>query len=113
LRHGEAVAIGMALDASYAAAVGLAKAEVADRLIALLTRLQLPATPPEGVGMEDLLEGIEEFREHLGGRLSITIPTELGKCAGIQIVDAERMRQCIEKMLCLACGHDQNRNLCG
>jgi 3-dehydroquinate synthase len=113
LRHGEAVAIGMALDASYAAAVGMLRADVAERLIALLAQLQLPVTLPEDAGADDLLEGIEEFREHLGGRLSITLPTTLGECVEIQSVDAVRMRQCIEKMLCLPCGQVQNRGLGG
>jgi 3-dehydroquinate synthase len=104
LRHGEAVAIGMALDASYAAAAGLLRADVAERLIALLTQLHLPVNLPDGAGTDDLLAGIEEFREHLGGRLSITVPTALGQCVEIQSVDMDRMRQCIEKMLCLPCG---------
>jgi 3-dehydroquinate synthase len=99
LRHGEAVAIGMALDASYASATGLLGAKIANRLIALLANLQFPTVLPPEISVDDLLQGIEEFREHLGGRLSITVPVALGECREIQSIDMPTMRKCMEQLL--------------
>ena len=83
LRHGEAVAIGMALDSMYAARVGLCSAEVAERITRVLLELgfslwhpALLARTPEG--KLAVLAGLEDFREHLGGDLTITLLSDVG-----------------------------------
>lgn len=83
LRHGEAVAIGMALDACYAAEIGMLDAARRERVLALLARLGLPSWD---VGLRLcgpderplLLEGLAEFREHLGGELTVTLLDDIG-----------------------------------
>jgi 3-dehydroquinate synthase len=74
--HGEAVAIGMALDLNYAVRSGLLPEKIADRILGLLQHLGFALYSPlldlRGPnGERVVLEGLEEFREHLGGRLSI------------------------------------------
>ena len=83
LRHGEAVAIGMALDSMYAARVGLCSAQVAERVTRVLLELgfslwhpALLARTPEG--KLAVLAGLEDFREHLGGDLTITLLSDVG-----------------------------------
>jgi 3-dehydroquinate synthase len=88
LRHGEAVAIGMALDACYAAEVGMLTAASRDRILALLARLGLPLWDPAlvacGPGERPrLLDGLAEFREHLGGELTVTLLTDIG--CGVEV----------------------------
>jgi 3-dehydroquinate synthase len=88
LRHGEAVAVGMAVDAAYAAEIGMLAPEARDRIVALLTRLGLPTYdvalrlcgPDERPRM---LEGLAEFREHLGGELTVTLLSDLGR--GVEV----------------------------
>lgn len=83
LRHGEAVAIGMALDTCYAAEVGMVDAAHRERILALLARLGLPSWD---VGLRlcgpderpRLLDGLAEFREHLGGELTVTLLDDIG-----------------------------------
>lgn len=83
LRHGEAVAIGMALDTCYAAEVGMLDAAHRERILALLARLGLPSWD---VGLRlcgpderpRLLDGLAEFREHLGGELTVTLLDDIG-----------------------------------
>ncbi|HEY6077420.1 MAG TPA: 3-dehydroquinate synthase [Polyangiaceae bacterium] len=83
LRHGEAVAIGMALDACYAVEKGILPAAARDRLCALLRALGLPTyhamLKAEHGGKSLVLRGLEEFREHLGGALTVTLLSAIGR----------------------------------
>ncbi|MGC8886852.1 MAG: 3-dehydroquinate synthase [Verrucomicrobiia bacterium] len=85
LKHGEAVAIGIALDSIYCYNAGLIKDfDAIKTIIQLLQKLGFKIYTPEleqkdSSGNLALLQGIEEFREHLGGKLSITLITEIGK----------------------------------
>jgi 3-dehydroquinate synthase len=91
LRHGEAVAIGMALDACYAVEKGMLTDAARLRLHALLRALGLPVYHPllraEAQGKSVILEGLREFREHLGGALSVTLLTAIG--AGVEVRDMD------------------------
>ncbi|MFM9000501.1 MAG: 3-dehydroquinate synthase, partial [Opitutia bacterium] len=68
LTHGEAVAVGLALDLLCARDLGVFAAESAERSLALLSALGFRTYAPEMhlEGGARLLAGLEEFREHLG-----------------------------------------------
>ncbi len=88
LRHGEAVAIGMALDARYSARIGLLRAGDERRVCRLLRRLGFelwhPALEARAANGEyAVLAGLREFREHLGGELTITLLAGLGR--GVEV----------------------------
>lgn len=93
LSHGEAVAVGVALDTLYAAKVGLLEEEKAQRVIEVIETLGLPIWHE---ALEDLDEdgcpkvwsGLEEFREHLGGKLTVLLLKDLGK--GVDVHDIDR-----------------------
>jgi len=83
ITHGEAVAIGIALDVIYAREAGLLDAGVAGRILTLLERLGFKLFADELLNADDanrltVLSGIEEYREHLGGELSVTLLRDLG-----------------------------------
>jgi 3-dehydroquinate synthase len=83
LRHGEAVAIGLALDARYSVQVGMLAAGGEERVYRLLKRLGFHLWHPAMDTRDDrdellLLRGLEEFREHLGGELTITLLRGIG-----------------------------------
>jgi len=83
LRHGEAVAIGIALDVIYSRRMGYLNPSEAERVLQLLEKLGFELYSPEltlaGDGEQlRVLEGLEEFREHLGGRLTITMLRGIG-----------------------------------
>jgi len=74
--HGEAVAVGMAIDVIYARRTGLLSAAHADRILNVICGLGFELFAPvkqirSATGRQDMLDGLEEFREHLGGRLCI------------------------------------------
>ncbi|MHB1309773.1 MAG: 3-dehydroquinate synthase [Limisphaerales bacterium] len=90
LRHGEAVAIGIALDTIYARRTGLLEADSAGRILALLERLGFQLFAAELIqrdhrGRLEVLGGLDEFREHLGGNLTVTLLAAIGR--GIEVND--------------------------
>jgi 3-dehydroquinate synthase len=99
LRHGEAVAIGMALDACYAVEKGLLDDEARARLHRLLQALGLPVYSSllraEAQGRSVILEGLREFREHLGGALCVTLLTAIGVGVEVREMDADAIARAI------------------
>jgi 3-dehydroquinate synthase len=88
LRHGEAVAIGLALDATYAHLIGLLPEADWRRILDLIVAVGLPLHVRElDMGALDgtpaILTGLEEFREHLGGQLTIMLLEGIG--SGIEV----------------------------
>jgi 3-dehydroquinate synthase len=88
LRHGEAVAIGIALDVIYSRMRGLLAPAAAERILSLLERLGFELFADELLlagesGNLCVLAGLEEFREHLGGELTITLLSEIGR--GVEV----------------------------
>ena len=98
VRHGEAVAIGMALDARYSVLAGLLAEGEELRICALLEYLGFdlwhPALERAGAGGEwTILEGLREFQEHLGGELTITLLGGIGTGVEVHEIDPARMRE--------------------
>ncbi|HSW23935.1 MAG TPA: 3-dehydroquinate synthase, partial [Burkholderiaceae bacterium] len=97
VRHGEAVAIGMALDARYSVLMGLLPAGTEERICALLEYLGFclwhPALSKIGTrGEWVILDGLRDFQEHLGGELTITLLAGIGVGVEVHEIDRERMR---------------------
>jgi 3-dehydroquinate synthase len=96
LRHGEAVGIGVAVDTVYSSLVhGLPEAD-ADRVLHCLAQMGLPLDHPTLHETDKLFAGLEEFRQHLGGRLTITMLEAVGKPIDVHEIDETSMRQAIE-----------------
>ena len=94
--HGEAVAIGMALDSIYSTLSGHLSAQKSERIIQLLLRLGLPITHSLAVADEEnssLLLGLKEFREHLGGRLTIMLLQDIGSGTEVHEMDTALIRE--------------------
>jgi 3-dehydroquinate synthase len=92
LRHGEAVAIGLALDTRYSVQIGMLAAGVEERVYKLLKRLGFYLWHPametrDEQGRLIILRGIQEFREHLGGELTITLLRDVGRGEEVHSMD--------------------------
>jgi 3-dehydroquinate synthase len=95
LSHGDAVAIGLLIDLQYAALSLGGCSTLVTRVADCLASLGFPLTS-DAMGDEDrLLEGIERFREHLGGTLALTMVTRAGESSEIASIDVDLMRQAI------------------
>lgn len=87
LPHGEAVSIGIALDCEYAVRTGVLDAAVAARIRACLRSLALPTWHPLLAQTDQLARGLEEFREHLGGQLTVTLLRSIGTATEVHAMD--------------------------
>jgi 3-dehydroquinate synthase len=100
MRHGEAVAKGIALDVTYAQLIGLISETDLHHILEVMTAigfdLNIPVTTSNQI--DSLLNGIEEFREHLGGQLTITLISGLGIKHDVYTIDMKLMTQAIEKL---------------
>ncbi|TCC97897.1 3-dehydroquinate synthase [Pedobacter hiemivivus] len=79
--HGEAVAMGIALDSTYSFFAGLLTEDKLQRILSVMLQLSFEITDPI-IQIKDtqspILKGLTEFQEHLGGKLTITLLTDLG-----------------------------------
>lgn len=90
IRHGEAVAIGIALDTVYSFFSGRLKEQSMKRILQLIKTLGLRLTDPLLEVTDEksaLLEGLNEFREHLGGRLTIMLLNDIGEGEEVNEID--------------------------
>jgi len=98
LRHGEAVAIGVAVDSVYSARVhGLPRAD-AERVLRCLAELGFPLGHPMLEESERLFAGLEEFRQHLGGELTLTMLHGVGQPLEVHEVNRDEMLAAIEEV---------------
>jgi 3-dehydroquinate synthase len=94
VRHGEAVAIGIALDVAYSVHVGLLERSAMTTVHQCLQDLGFTLTHPallagSGNGFNPVLwAGLEEFREHLGGQLTIMLLDRIGH--GVEVHEIDR-----------------------
>ena len=100
LRHGEAVAIGMALDTRYSVLAGLLDEPSGERVCDLLKKLgmrlwddALDQTTSDG--RRTVLDGLDDFRQHLGGDLTVTLLQEIGRGVEVHEVDTGLVDNCI------------------
>ncbi len=106
LRHGEAVAIGIALDSTYSYLSGSLRREG-------LASNHRPAASPETGGLgsgarggdstipaipRSVLGGLAEFREHLGGQLTIMLLRSIGDAFDVHEIDTGVMIRSIETL---------------
>lgn len=101
--HGEAVAIGMALDLIYSVKAGILDSDTAHRVIALIKHVGFATIAPQLLeqnqnGALVILAGLEEFREHLGGELTVTLVPEIGKKIEVHQMDARLIVAALEEL---------------
>ncbi len=103
IRHGEAVAIGIALDVIYARKMGLMRAADTERILNLLETLGFELFANELVHVDSansliIISGLEEFREHLGGQLTITLLDEIGHGVEVHEMDIPKVIESIYEL---------------
>jgi 3-dehydroquinate synthase len=102
LRHGEAVAIGVAVDTVYSSlALGFPERDVV-RVLRCLQELGLPLGHPIVREKELLFAGMEEFRQHLGGRLTLTLLRGVGEPVQVHAVEDHLMSAAIDRIAAYA-----------
>lgn len=100
LRHGEAVAIGIALDTRYSVLCGMLPEGEDERVAHLLERLGFRLWHDsldlrDESGRRRVVAGLEDFREHLGGELTVTLLAAIGRGVEIHQMDETIIDQAI------------------
>lgn len=98
VKHGEGVAIGLALDVTYCELIGMLDPAVAQDIRRTLRTLGFTLYHPAMDDTDALLAGLNEFREHLGGRLTITLIEGVGKPVNVHEIDRATMAAALKKL---------------
>lgn len=99
--HGEAVAMGIALDSMYSGLIGNLTEDEVNRIVSSLQNVGFEITHPLMEVKDEkspVLLGLQEFREHLGGRLTITLLTAIGKGKEVHEIDWKMMKEASRKL---------------
>lgn len=107
LSHAHAVAIGLALDTLYSHKCGLLEKTAADRILHVLATLKLPLWHDalawrDHAGNFSVLAGLEEFREHLGGTLTVLLLQDIGHGIDVHSLHTDLLEDCIHELHALA-----------
>lgn len=98
--HSQAVALGVAVDSAYSLKEGLISQSQFEMIISGLNNCGLK-TWNESLeqrtddGQLVILDGLRQFREHLGGELTITLPKGLGSKTEVNHMDTETIEQAV------------------
>jgi 3-dehydroquinate synthase len=95
LGHGQAVAIGIALDSTYAHLMGLLPQPQWQRILTTLRTLGFALDDSHLAVEHGLLDGLTGFREHLGGRLTIMLLWDIGQGLEVHEVDPDLVRESV------------------
>jgi 3-dehydroquinate synthase len=92
--HGEAVAVGIALDSTYSYLKGYLNENEINRILDCFLNLGFTISYDEV--NELIISGLEEFREHLGGKLTIMLLKSLGKGFEVHEIDENLVLESID-----------------
>ncbi len=93
LRHGEAIAIGMAVEARYSARVGLAAAGFVEAIESTLSALGLPIQIPEGMPREEIIRAMRVDKKKNASSIRFALPIEIGK---VELMDVDNLESVLE-----------------
>ncbi len=96
LGHGEAVAVGIALDTTYSYLAGLLPKVAWHRVLELLTNLGFTLYVPQLDQRGAILQGLEDFRAHLGGRLTVMLLWDIGQGMEAHEIDQQTVRAALD-----------------
>ena len=87
----------------YSARAGLLKFSVAEQVLRVLDGLRISIYHPaldwlDENGRRRVLDGLDEFREHLGGELTVLLLKELGEGVDIHQIDETLLGECINEL---------------
>ena len=91
LSHGQAVAVGIAIDATYANFMGWLRDTDHQKILECLRGIGFKLCHRVTQQANTLLGGLDEFREHLGGRLTIPSIRGIGETFDLFEIDTNQM----------------------
>ncbi|MEO5913155.1 MAG: 3-dehydroquinate synthase [Luteolibacter sp.] len=103
LFHAPAVGVGLALDTLYSARAGLLSFSIATQVLQVLDGLGISIYHPaldwlDDSGRRRVFDGLDEFREHLGGELTVLLLKDLGEGVDVHEIDEVLLGECINEL---------------
>lgn len=102
IRHGEAVAVGICLDSIYSHLSGLLSKIELEEIIHLIRKIgfqlyfsELSQNLHNPRSPDSLLSGLKEFREHLGGKLTVMLLKRIGQGMEVNDMDFDMIRKSV------------------
>ena len=107
VKHGEAVAMGICIDAYAAVEMGLISMDTANEIIETFANCgfqlwhdQLEARDSKGQLL--IIKGLREFQEHLGGELTLAMPTKIGSITNVHDMPEEIVEIALSQLKAVA-----------
>jgi 3-dehydroquinate synthase len=94
IRHGEAVAAGMALDSTYSFLCGMLPESEWKEIMEVFRNFSFQTYYPQ-LSDREIFEGLDEFREHLGGRLTVMLLKKIGEGVEVNSMDKKLIRKAV------------------
>jgi 3-dehydroquinate synthase len=101
ISHGEGVAIGIALDCAYAMLQNFITPSDFQSVVRALKKCGLPVYSGllERMGTDgkpSVFQGLEQFREHLGGELCVTLPRPIGDKVEVHQMNMRTLKEALD-----------------
>ena len=101
--HGQAVAVGLALDSYYAMLKGWIAQEEFDAIYQGLVDSGFKLwyewlDKRDAAGTLEILRGLKDFQQHLGGELFITFPKKIGRGFEVQEIDRKLVEDSVRQL---------------
>lgn len=96
LSHGEAISIGMAVEAKISENAGLMNKSDAERQNRLLQKAKLPVKVPQGMKTDDIIAKTQLDKKARNQKAEYVLLSGIGKVAEIRNVDAQTVMECID-----------------
>jgi 3-dehydroquinate synthetase len=93
LRHGEAVAIGMVVEARYAEKIGLSNKGLSKEIENVLCDLGLPVDIPKEFQREEIIQAMRRDKKKNVNAIRFALPVEIGK---VELVDVSDLEEVLE-----------------
>ena len=94
--HGEAVAIGMYMEAKLSHQLGLIEKKAVARIKALIDSCELPSEMPDEIEINDLMEKMQIDKKTVGGKMHFVLPEKVGSVRIHGEITAEDIKKLVE-----------------
>jgi 3-dehydroquinate synthase len=94
LSHGESIAIGMAVEAGYAARVGQATERTVEAIESTLSNLGLPTNIPDEMSRDEIIRAMNMDKKKTAKSIRFALPVEIGK---VELVEVENLNDVLEE----------------
>jgi 3-dehydroquinate synthase len=98
--HGEAVAMGMCLEARLSSLLGIGNGRDSERIRSLITSYGLPAEMPSGIRNDQILSSMQLDKKAVAGELKFILPETIGSVSIRGVADTAKIIQSIKPSRC-------------